>query len=52
LILSVGEQKDMNELLKYSVYQLLKEFRRFKLKYNFDMYFQAKMAGAKNLEEI
>lgn len=51
-ILSVGEHKDMNELLQYTVYQLFDEFRRFKKKQNFDIYVQAKMAGAKDLDEI
>jgi len=51
-ILSVGEKKDMNELLQYTVYQLFDEFRRFKLKEEYDLYVKAKMAGAKDLEEI
>ena len=51
-ILAVGEHKDINELMQYSVYQLYDEFERFKLKINNDIYFSAKMAGAKDLEEI
>lgn len=51
-ILAVGEQKDMNSLLNLSVYQLFDEFERFKLKMNYDIYFQAKMAGAKDLKEV
>lgn len=31
-ILAVGEQKDMNSLLQYTVYQLSEEFRRYQLK--------------------
>lgn len=51
-ILAVGENKDINELLQYSVYQLFDEFHRFKKKNEFDMYFNLKMAGAKDLEEV
>ena len=51
-ILAVGEHKDINSLLNLSVYQLFDEFERFKLKMNYDIYFQAKMAGAKDLKEV
>lgn len=51
-ILAVGLQKDMNSLLNYTVYQLNDEYKRFKLKENFDVYIQAKMAGASDLEEV
>jgi hypothetical protein len=50
--LAVGERKDMNKLLQYTVYQLFDEFRRFKMKEEYDIYVQAKMAGAKDLDEI
>ena len=51
-ILAVGEKKDMNSLLGYSVYQLFDEFKRYELKLNWDIYLQAKMAGAKDLKEV
>ena len=51
-ILSVGERKDINDLMQYSVYQLKDEMKRFRLKDNFDMYVRAKMAGAQDLEEV
>lgn len=51
-ILSVGLKKDMNELLQYTVYQLFEQLQRFKMKQNFDMYFQAKMAGARDLQDV
>lgn len=51
-ILSVGLQKDMNELMQYTVYQLLDEFERFKMKQDFDVYVQARMAGAKDIDEV
>lgn len=51
-ILSVGEQKDMNILLNYTVYQLFDEFTRFELKQNYDVYLSAKLAGAKDMKEV
>lgn len=51
-ILAVGEHKDINELMEYTVYQLKDEFKRFQMKHEFDFYVQAKMAGAKDLEEV
>lgn len=51
-ILSVGEKKDINKLLQYTIYQLFDEFYRFRMKQDFDLYVQAKMAGAKDLDEI
>lgn len=51
-VLSVGESKDINELLGYTVYQLKIEFKRFQLKQNFDIFIQAKMAGAQDLDDV
>ena len=51
-ILTVGERKNMNELLSLTVYQLFDEFERFELKQAFDTYFKAKLAGAQNIEEV
>lgn len=51
-ILAVGEGKDINELMEYTVYQLKDEFKRFQMKQEFDFFIQAKMAGAKDLEEV
>ena len=51
-ILSVGLKKDKNELSDYTIPQILDEFQRFVLKQNFDVYFKAKLAGAKDLEEV
>jgi hypothetical protein len=50
-ILAVGEHKDKNELSKYSVYQLIEEFKRFQLKEAFDYTLQAKMAGATKIKD-
>ena len=51
-ILAVGEQKTMNQLLQYTVYQLQNEIRRYRRKVGYDIYVQAKMAGAQNLQEV
>lgn len=51
-ILAIGQQKDMNSLLQYTVYQLFDEFKRYELKMNYDIYISAKMAGAKDLKEV
>ena len=50
-ILTVGQHKDMNSFMQYTVYQLFDEFQRWELKVAFDSYVQARMAGAKDLEE-
>ena len=51
-ILSVGLEKDMNELMNYTLYQLLDEFKRYQKKISYDLTIQAKMAGATGLEEV
>lgn len=50
-ILSVGEQKDINSFMHYTIYQLLDEFHRFELKANYDTYIKFKIAGAKDLKD-
>lgn len=50
-ILAVGQNKNMNDLLQYTVYQLFDEFRRFRLKEDFDRFISFKLAGAKDIEE-
>ena len=51
-ILAVGEHKDLNSFNSYTVYQLNDEFKRFQMKTSYDIYVQAKMAGARDLEEV
>lgn len=51
-ILAIGLHKDMNDLMEYTVFQLKDEMKRFQMKQSFDMYMQAKMAGAKDLDEV
>lgn len=50
-ILTVGEHKDMNSFMKYTVYQLFDEFQRYELKTGYDIYFKARTAGAKDIKE-
>ena len=51
-ILAVGLGKDINMLSNYTVYQIRDEFQRFIMKENYDVYIKAKLAGAKDLEEV
>ena len=51
-VLSVGLKKDKNELSNYTVPQIRDEFERFIMKQDFDVYIEAKLAGAKDLEEV
>ena len=51
-ILAVGQKKDMNSLLGYTVFQLFDEYRRFELKLQADIYLKATLAGAKDLKEV
>ena len=51
-ILAIGLQLSLTEIMTWTVYQLYDEFQRFQLKMQWDAYVQAKMAGAKDLEEV
>ena len=48
-ILAVGQQKDINSLMNYTVYQLMDEFNRFELKLHYDQWTQYRVAGATGL---
>lgn len=50
-ILAVGEHKDMNSLMQYTVYQLFDEFQRYQLKVGYDTFLKARLAGASDLKE-
>ena len=50
-ILAVGEHKDINNLMNYTVHQLFDEFQRFELKLAYDMNLKARLAGAKDVKE-
>ena len=51
-ILAIGLQISLKDIMDWTVYQLYEEFQRFQLKLQWDAYVQAKMAGAKDLEEV
>lgn len=50
-ILAVGEHKDMNTFMNYTVYQLFDEFERYQLKEAHDSYIKVKLAGATDVKE-
>ena len=50
-ILAVGQKKDMNQLLDYTVYQLMDEYNRFILKTQYDTWMKFKIAGADGLDD-
>lgn len=51
-ILTVGQQKDMNSLMRLTVYQITDEFQRFQRQYAFEKYIRAKLAGAEGMQEV
>ena len=51
-ILTLGNHHTIPQLMDYTVYQLFDEFQRFEKKYSYDIWLQAKMAGAQNLEDV
>lgn len=51
-ILAVAENKDINTLKNYTVFQLLDEFKRYELKTSFDAYMKAALAGVKDLKQV
>lgn len=51
-ILSVGLKLNINEVEEYTLYQLFDQQKRYTLKEQNDIYFKAKIAGAKDLKEI
>lgn len=51
-ILAVGLNKDKNLLSNYTVYQIRDEFKTYTRKVNYDVFVQAKLAGAQDLEEV
>ena len=44
-ILAVGQHKDINEIMNYTVYQLMDEFNRFELKMHYDSWEKFKCGG-------
>ena len=50
-ILAVGESKDINSLMDYTVYQLMDEFERFQLKLSYERWERYKIAGATGMDD-
>ena len=50
-ILAVGQQKDINMLMNYTVYQLMAEFNRYELKLHYDSWERYKIAGATGMQD-
>ena len=50
-ILAVGQQKNINDLMDYTVYQLMDEFNRYELKLHFDSWERYRIAGATGMED-
>lgn len=51
-ILAIGNRMPVTELLKYTVYQLYDAFERFMLYQEYDLNLRARLAGAKDLDEV
>lgn len=51
-ILAAGQQKDINQLMNYSLYQLVDQFRRFKMREDYEMVVRLRLAGAKDVESV
>ena len=51
-ILAIGLKKDLNQLTSYSIYQLIDQFRRFKMQEDYETVFRLKLAGAKDVQSV
>lgn len=51
-ILATGQQLNINLVFNYTIYQLIDQIQRYQLKMSYDINLKARMAGAKDLEEI
>ena len=51
-ILVIGNHHTIPELMQYTIYQLFNQFRRFEKKFSYDIWLQAKLAGAENLDDV
>lgn len=51
-ILAVGESKSINDLMEYTIFQIMDEFKRFQKKEAYDMNIKARLAGATDLDEV
>ena len=50
-VLSIGLCQNLKDILNYTPYQLFDQIERYHLKQDYDIYLQAKMAGAKDMKD-
>ena len=50
-VLSIGLCQNLEDILNYTPYQLFDQIERYHLKQDYDIYLQAKMAGAKDMKD-
>jgi hypothetical protein len=50
-ILSIGLQQNLDNILNYTPYQLFDQIERYRLKQDYNIYIEAKMAGAKDMKD-
>lgn len=51
-VLSIGIPMGIEQLLNCTLYQLFDLYKRYELKWAYDIHLKAQLAGAKNLEEV
>ena len=51
-ILTLGVGHTIPELMEYTVFQLFDQFHRFERKLSYDSWYQAKLAGAQDLQDV
>jgi hypothetical protein len=51
-VVSIGCGISINDVYEYTIYQLYDSIKRLNLKRDFDSYFKARLAGAKDLAEV
>lgn len=49
--LAIGQRIDINTIMQYTVYQLFDQYHRYQLQLGFEMYMDARLAGAQGLTE-
>ena len=49
--LAIGLNLDINTIMQYTIYQLFDQYHRYQLKLGFDMFMDARLAGAQGLTE-
>lgn len=50
-IIATGLSIDIGSIMNYTIYQLFDQIKRLELKYSYDVYLKAKLAGAQDMKE-